>query len=86
LDSDLPAQITINDVTVGRSVDECLRLIDAYQFTDKYGEVCPANWNPGQETLKATPEGNKQYLDKIYGDTPMSGVNAKPAKPVVNGK
>lgn len=36
-------QITINDLPVGRSVDETLRLIDAFQFTDKYGEVCPAN-------------------------------------------
>jgi peroxiredoxin 2/4 len=78
------AQITINDVTVGRSVDEALRLIDAYQFTDKYGEVCPANWNPGQETLKATPEGNKQYLEKVYSDTTMTGI--KPGKVVVNGK
>lgn len=67
-------QITINDLPVGRSVDETLRLIDAFQFTDKYGEVCPANWNPGDEGIKATPEGNKQYLDKVHADTKMSGV------------
>lgn len=64
-------QITINDLPVGRSVDETLRLIDAFQFTDKYGEVCPANWNPGDETIKATPEGNKAYLSKLHSDTKM---------------
>ncbi|USP82577.1 hypothetical protein yc1106_09851 [Curvularia clavata] len=70
-------QITINDLPVGRSVDETLRLIDAFQFTDKYGEVCPANWNPGDETIKATPEGNKEYLAKVHADTKMSDVAAK---------
>ncbi|CAI6336802.1 unnamed protein product [Periconia digitata] len=64
-------QITINDLPVGRSVDETLRLIDAFQFTDKYGEVCPANWNPGEATIKATPEGNKAYLQKLHSDTQM---------------
>ncbi|KAL6712400.1 cTPxI [Coniothyrium glycines] len=67
-------QITINDLPVGRSVDETLRLIDAFQFTDKYGEVCPANWAPGDEGIKATPEGNKQYLEKVHIDTKMSGI------------
>ena len=61
-------QITINDLPVGRSVDETLRLIDAFQFTDKYGEVCPANWNPGDQTIKATPEGNKEFAAKAYAD------------------
>lgn len=45
-------QITVNDLPVGRSVDEALRLLDAFQFTDKYGEVCPANWN--KETNNST--------------------------------
>lgn len=72
--TDSSIQITINDLPVGRSVDETLRLIDAFQFTDKYGEVCPANWNPGDETIKATPEGNKAYLGKVHADTKMSGV------------
>ncbi len=39
-------QITVNDLPVGRSVDETLRLLQAFQFTDKHGEVCPLNWNP----------------------------------------
>ena len=68
-------QITINDLPVGRSVDETLRLLDAFQFTDKYGEVCPANWNPGEATIKATPEGNKEYLQKVHADADMSGTN-----------
>lgn len=68
-------QITINDLPVGRSVDETLRLIDAFQFTDKYGEVCPANWNPGDEGIKATPEGHKEYVGKVYTDTKMADVN-----------
>lgn len=44
-------QITINDLPVGRSVDETLRLVKAFQFTDVHGEVCPANWNPGSKTV-----------------------------------
>jgi len=68
-------QITINDLPVGRSVDETLRLIDAFQFTDKYGEVCPANWTPGDEGIKATPEGNKEYASKVYNDTKMADVS-----------
>ncbi|KAI9733328.1 MAG: hypothetical protein M1834_003412 [Cirrosporium novae-zelandiae] len=56
-------QITINDLPVGRSVDEALRLIDAFQFTEKYGEVCPVNWHPGEKGIKVVvptkedPEG-----------------------------
>nr|CDS27844.2 Peroxiredoxin 2 [Hymenolepis microstoma] len=43
---------TVNDYPVGRSVDETLRLIEAFQFTDKYGEVCPANWKKGEKGIK----------------------------------
>lgn len=35
-------------------------------------QVCPANWNPGDETIKATPEGNKAYLGKVHADTKMA--------------
>ncbi|XP_046675117.1 peroxiredoxin 1-like [Homalodisca vitripennis] len=55
-------QITINDLSVGRSVDETLRLVQAFQFTDKYGEVCPANWKPGDKTMKPNPAGVKDYF------------------------
>ena len=42
----------INDDSVGRSVDETIRLINAFKYTDKHGEVCPANWQPGEKTIK----------------------------------
>ena len=44
-------QITMNDLPVGRSVDETLRLVHAFQYTDKHGEVCPAEWKPGSDTV-----------------------------------
>lgn len=44
-------QITINDLPVGRSVDETLRLVKAFQFADEHGEVCPANWQPKSKTI-----------------------------------
>ena len=69
---------------MGRSVDEALRLLDAFQFTDKYGEVCPANWNPGEATIKATPEGNKSFTEKAYADTKMNGTTSK-GLPTLNG-
>nr|AAT85824.1 putative thioredoxin peroxidase 1 [Glossina morsitans morsitans] len=55
-------QITINDLPVGRSVDETLRLVQAFQFTDEHGEVCPANWKPGQKTMAADPRKSKEYF------------------------
>lgn len=57
-------QITINDLPVGRSVDETLRLVQAFQFTDKFGEVCPAGWKPGKETMKPDVKGSKKYFEK----------------------
>nr|XP_023489070.1 peroxiredoxin-4 isoform X3 [Equus caballus] len=50
-DKGILRQITLNDLPVGRSVDETLRLVQAFQYTDKHGEVCPAGWKPGSETL-----------------------------------
>jgi len=58
-------QITINDLPVGRSVDETLRLVQAFQFTDKHGEVCPAGWKPGKETMKPDPKKSKAYFEKV---------------------
>ncbi|RXW23397.1 hypothetical protein EST38_g2432 [Candolleomyces aberdarensis] len=55
-------QITVNDLPVGRSVDETVRLIKAFQFTDKYGEVCPANWTEGSATIKADPNAKLEYF------------------------
>lgn len=55
---------TINDLPVGRNVDEALRVINAFQFVEENGEVCPANWTPGADTMKPDPEGSKEYFSK----------------------
>ncbi len=54
----------VNDLPLGRNVDEMLRMIDAQQFTDEYGEVCPAGWQKGDEGMKADAEGVAEYLAK----------------------
>ena len=51
-DKGILRQITVNDLPVGRSVDETLRLVQAFQFTDKHGEVCPAGWKPGAASVR----------------------------------
>ncbi|OAD06843.1 hypothetical protein MUCCIDRAFT_186509 [Mucor lusitanicus CBS 277.49] len=55
-------QITINDLPVGRSITETIRLVEAFQFTDKHGEVCPANWNKGSKTIIPDVEKAKAYF------------------------
>ena len=52
----------VNDMPLGRSVEEVIRVLDALQFTEEYGEVCPANWKKGDKALKATQEGISDYL------------------------
>ncbi|MFO7982443.1 MAG: peroxiredoxin [Desulfuromonadales bacterium] len=52
----------VNDLPLGRNVDEMLRMIDALQFTEKYGEVCPAGWNKGEEGMVPDKEGVSSYL------------------------
>ena len=54
----------VNDLPLGRSVDEALRILDALQFHEEHGEVCPANWRPGEEAMKPTAEGVAEYLAK----------------------
>ena len=54
----------VNDLPLGRNVDEVLRLIDALQFTEEFGEVCPANWKKGDKALTATQEGISSYLSE----------------------
>ena len=56
--------VTVNDMPIGRNVDEVLRVVDAWQYFEKHGEVCPANWKPGDETMKPTHEGVAEYLAK----------------------
>jgi len=57
----------VNDLPLGRSVDEALRVLEALQFFEAYGDVCPADWHPGQEGMKPTREGVASYLSKIEG-------------------
>jgi peroxiredoxin (alkyl hydroperoxide reductase subunit C) len=54
----------INDLSLGRSIDEALRMLDALQFTEEHGEVCPANWRAGEEGMKPTSDGVAKYLAK----------------------
>ena len=58
----------INDLPVGRSVEETLRLVNAFQFTDKHGEVCPADWTPGSASMKADPKGSQEYFSSQHKD------------------
>uniref|UniRef100_V5GZ27 thioredoxin-dependent peroxiredoxin n=2 Tax=Anoplophora glabripennis TaxID=217634 RepID=V5GZ27_ANOGL len=60
-------QITINDLPIGRSVDEALRIIEALRFVEEHGEVCPANWKKGDRTIKPDPQGSQEYFKKTHG-------------------
>ena len=55
---------TVNNLSIGRNVDEVLRLLDALQFHEKYGDVCPANWHPGEDAMKGTADGVADYLSR----------------------
>ncbi|XP_041640953.1 peroxiredoxin-2 [Cheilinus undulatus] len=63
-DKGILRQITINDLPVGRSVDETLRLVQAFQHTDKHGEVCPAGWKPGSDTIIPDVEKSREFFSK----------------------
>jgi len=52
----------VNDLPLGRNVDEALRVLDALQFTEEHGEVCPANWREGEDAMKPTADGVAEYL------------------------
>ena len=52
----------VNDLPLGRNIDEMLRMVDALQFTEEHGEVCPAGWNKGKKGMTASPEGVAKYL------------------------
>ena len=54
----------INNLPLGRNIDEALRMVDALQFHEKNGEVCPANWSEGSDGMKADPTGSKEYFEK----------------------
>lgn len=56
----------VNDLPLGRSVDEALRLVQALQFVEQHGEVCPANWKEGARTIKPTPSDSKEFFSAEY--------------------
>jgi len=58
-------QSTINDLPVGRSAKETLRLLQAFQFTDQHGEVCPAEWKPGEKAIIPNIEKSREYFSKL---------------------
>lgn len=53
---------TINDLPLGRNIDEMIRIVDAWHHVEKHGEVCPANWSEGKEAMKASRESVASYL------------------------
>jgi peroxiredoxin (alkyl hydroperoxide reductase subunit C) len=54
----------VNDLPLGRNVDEAIRMVDALKFHEEHGEVCPAGWNKGGEGMQATPDGVASFLEK----------------------
>ncbi len=58
----------VNDLPIGRNIDEFIRLVDALQFFEEHGEVCPANWQKGKSGMNASPKGVSDYLTKHVGD------------------
>ena len=56
----------VNDLPLGRNFDEALRILEALQYHESVGEVCPANWNPGEKAMKPTAEGVAEYLKEQY--------------------
>eukprot|EP01017_Pseudomicrothorax_dubius_P012114 TRINITY_DN1477_c0_g1_i1.p1 TRINITY_DN1477_c0_g1~~TRINITY_DN1477_c0_g1_i1.p1 ORF type:complete len:226 (-),score=78.01 TRINITY_DN1477_c0_g1_i1:123-800(-) len=60
--------ISMNDTPVGRNVDEVLRLVQAFQYTDEYGEVCPASWRKGDKTMKTDHNDTKTktYFQEVH--------------------
>lgn len=55
----------VHNLGVGRSVDETLRVLEAFQYVAKHGEVCPANWKKGSDTMKPDPKGSQEYFKKV---------------------
>jgi alkyl hydroperoxide reductase subunit AhpC len=58
----------VNDLPLGRSVDEALRIVDALQFFEENGEVCPANWQRGAATINPNPKESNQFFSTEYAD------------------
>lgn len=56
--------MVVNDLPLGRNVDEAIRMVDALEFFEKNGEVCPAEWKPGSDTIKPNVQDSKEYFSK----------------------
>lgn len=56
--------VTINNLPLGRNTKEVLRMVDALQYFEKHGEVCPANWEEGGDTIKPEPDASQEYFSK----------------------
>ncbi|MCA9196071.1 MAG: peroxiredoxin [Pirellulaceae bacterium] len=56
----------VNDLPLGRNIDEALRVVDALQYFEANGEVCPANWKQGSRTIKPTPDASKEFFQAEY--------------------
>ncbi|KAG9008102.1 cTPxI [Tulasnella sp. 427] len=78
-------QITINDLPVGRSVEETLRLIKAFQYVEIHGEGCPANWTQGKDTIKLDPKGKLEWFEKQLNPEPNGTVAVNGTKRVADG-
>ena len=83
--------VQINDAPVGRSVDEVIRLIKAFKFTDIHGEVCPANWQPGDATIVPDQKEKMKFFEKNYlqtgkEDAPKANENAFKVEITQQGK
>lgn len=63
---DVRSQV-VNDLPLGRNIDELIRVVEALQFTDEHGEVCPAGWNKGDKGMDASPDGVAAYLSENSG-------------------
>lgn len=59
--------MVVNDLPLGRNVDEALRMVDALRFVEQHGEVCPANWHPGEKTIKPTVDASKTFFKEWAG-------------------
>ena len=58
----------VNNLPLGRNIDEMIRLVDALQFTEEHGEVCPAQWQQGKTAMDASPQGVARYLAEYQND------------------
>jgi len=83
---DIIQHITVNAAPVGRSVDEALRTLQAFQFNAEHGEVCPANWKPGEATMVADPNESLEYFEAHWSDNDNNAGSTSSRMEVVNSE